>query len=214
MAQGIVLACALTRASAEVLCAFRTESGALVYTNTPTNEGLCPSAEKAPRIGSPSADTRARYDPIIRQWSQRYGVSPRLVHAVVGAESAYNPGAVSPKGAKGLMQLMPEVARRYGVRDSFDAVENVRGGVAHLRDLLDAFGGDTRLAVAAYNAGQQAVVKHSGVPPYRETQQYVAQVMGKLRDDPRGLTRASGASRSGSSVQLHIDPSGGISLVN
>src|SRR5436309_102594 len=155
-ALGLLGAFVCLRATADTLCAYRTESGALVYTNTPTKDGLCASASSAPPIG-PAPDSQVvRYDASIRNWAEHYGVSPRLVHAVVATESAYNPAAVSSKGARGLMQLMPTTAKRYGVTDSFDAEQNIRGGVAHLRDLLDTFGGDTRLAVAAYNAGTGA----------------------------------------------------------
>src|SRR5262249_13987333 len=122
-----------------------------------------------------------RFDAMIQNWAGHYNVPPSLVHAVVSTESAYNPGAVSSKGAQGLMQLMPQTARRYGVTNSFDADQNIPGGVGHLRDLLDAYGGDTKLAVAAYNAGSGAVDKYSGVPPYMETRQYVKSVLGKMR---------------------------------
>src|SRR5881409_3038557 len=134
-AQGLFMALACLPARADSLCAYRTESGALVYTNTPTKDGLCASASVAPPIGPVPDSQVARYDASIRNWAQQYGVSPGLVHAVVATESAYNPAAVSSKGARGLMQLMPETARRYGVTDAFDADQNIRGGVAHLRDL-------------------------------------------------------------------------------
>ena len=113
---------------------------------------------------------------VIRAAAERYGVDSRLVEAIVQAESAGNPGAVSPKGARGLMQLMPERAAELGVRDSFDPVQNVDGGVRHMRDLLQRFGGDVTLALAAYNAGEAAVRNYGGVPPYAETQEYVRRV--------------------------------------
>ncbi len=196
------------------LCAYKTETGAIVYTNTPTNDGLCASASAAPPIGPPSRGAVDRYDPLIRSAAERYGVSSRLVHAVVATESAYNAGAISSKGARGLMQLMPETARRYGVTDSFDAAQNIRGGVAHLRDLLDSFGGDTRLAVAAYNAGQKAVEKYSGVPPYAETREYVRRVMGRMGSRTRGLTQVAEASSRTSPIRVLRDAAGNISLVN
>jgi soluble lytic murein transglycosylase-like protein len=113
---------------------------------------------------------------LIRSAAERYGVDVRLVEAIVQTESAGNPTAVSPKGARGLMQLMPERAAELGVRDSFDPVQNVDGGVRHMRDLLQRFGGDVTLALAAYNAGEAAVRTYGGVPPYAETREYVRRV--------------------------------------
>jgi soluble lytic murein transglycosylase-like protein len=99
------------------------------------------------------------------------------VAAVIWAESSGDPNAVSTKGAKGLMQLMPETAKRLGVKRILDPGENIEGGTRYLRELLDAHGGDVRLALAAYNAGPQAVRRHRGVPPYRETELYVGRVI-------------------------------------
>lgn len=127
------------------------------------------------------AERRARYERLIVTSAQRYGLLPELLHAVIRAESAYKAGAVSHAGAEGLMQLMPGTAARYGVRDSFDPVQNVRGGAAYLRDLLDMFDQDLRLALAGYNAGENAVIKHGrSIPPYKETQNYVKIVLGHL----------------------------------
>lgn len=117
------------------------------------------------------------FDELIRSAAQQHGIDPSLVRAVMHAESGFNPRAVSPKGATGLMQLMPGTASRFGVRDLYDPHENVRGGVAYLRFLLNLFNGDVRLAVAAYNAGEGAVQKYGGIPPYDETITYVARVM-------------------------------------
>lgn len=103
------------------------------------------------------------------------GIDPELLHAVVQAESAYNPRAVSPKGALGLAQLMPSTARMYGVSDALEPANNLRAGARHLRDLIDHFG-DVRLALSAYNAGAGAVRKYGGMPPYAETQAYVPKV--------------------------------------
>lgn len=116
--------------------------------------------------------------------SLRYGIDPLLVHSVIRVESNYNPVAVSPKGAEGLMQLIPSTARRFGVSNSFDVHENIEAGVKYLKYLLDMFG-DDRLAVAAYNAGESAVLRYNrNVPPYPETVDYVYRV-GKARDAAR-----------------------------
>jgi soluble lytic murein transglycosylase-like protein len=113
----------------------------------------------------------------------RYGIDPLLVHSVIRVESNYNPVAVSPKGAEGLMQLIPATARRFGVSNSFDVHENIDAGVRYLKYLLDLFG-DDRLAVAAYNAGESAVLRYGNVPPYPETVDYVYRVA-KARDAAR-----------------------------
>jgi soluble lytic murein transglycosylase-like protein len=123
---------------------------------------------------------------VIRDASREHGVDPRLVAAVMRRESAWNENAVSPVGACGLMQLMPDTAKFLGVNNIFDVRENVFGGTRYLRTLLDAFNGDVDLALAAYNAGPGAVQKYRGVPPYRETRAYVAAVRGTYEKALRG----------------------------
>ena len=119
-----------------------------------------------------SADLDAMVDRIARQ----EGVEAPLVHSVILAESNYNPVAVSPKGAQGIMQLIPSTARRFGVGNAFDAEENIQGGVRYLHFLLDYYHGDYTKSIAAYNAGEAAVDKFHGVPPYAETLGYVRTV--------------------------------------
>lgn len=120
----------------------------------------------------------------------QHGLQPQLVRSVIQVESDYNPHAVSPKGALGLMQLIPETARRFGVTDAFDPAENIQGGVRYLAYLLDLFHNDYGLALAAYNAGEGAVAKYGGVPPYAETRNYVAQV-GKRWQEARKAGQAA-----------------------
>ena len=117
------------------------------------------------------------FEPIINACALEYGVDKSLVKAVIHAESGYNPSAVSSKGAKGLMQLMPKTAQDLKVSNSLDPAENIRGGVRYLKFLLDTFRGDESLALAAYNSGLSKVAKYGGIPPYPETRDYVAKVL-------------------------------------
>jgi soluble lytic murein transglycosylase-like protein len=125
-------------------------------------------------------DTQAGMDAFIKKVSAKYNVSPDVVAAVIEAESEFNPRAVSRRGARGLMQLMPKTAKTLGVDDPFDPRENIEAGVRHLRALMDRFGDNLPLVLAAYNAGEVAVIKHRGVPPYRETRAYVNRIMKRL----------------------------------
>jgi hypothetical protein len=122
-------------------------------------------------------EMKQRYDPIVKIYGRKYNVPADLIHSVIAAESAYNSSAVSPKGAVGLMQLMPETAAQYGVQDRFDAEQNIMGGVQYLRDLCRLYRNRTHLVLAAYNAGQEALKKYKGVPPYPETREYIRRVM-------------------------------------
>jgi len=127
---------------------------------------------------SPGAATEWPFSGLIRAAGQKAGVDVALLHAVIWVESAYNPRAVSSRGAGGLMQLMPETARRYGVRDLFDPAENLRAGAQYLADLLRMFNNDLRLALAAYNAGEAAVQRFGNrIPPFPETLAYVPKVV-------------------------------------
>jgi hypothetical protein len=125
----------------------------------------------------PGGDLRALAEAAAR----RHGLDPALVMAVVHVESGFRPDAVSPKGARGLMQLMPGTATRLGVEDSFDPEQNLDGGTRHLGDLIARYGGDVKRALAAYNAGEGAVERHRGVPPYGETRAYVRSVLRRYR---------------------------------
>jgi soluble lytic murein transglycosylase-like protein len=145
-------------------------TGRLVRAFVPVNRRMQPV-----RISPQSTEDSPVRD-LVADAAKRYEVSPALVDSVIQVESNYNPFAVSPKGAQGLMQLMPATARRFGVRDSFDPKDNIEGGVKYLKFLQETFK-DDRLAIAAYNAGEGAVQKYkNNVPPYPETVNYVAQV--------------------------------------
>ena len=179
---------------------FRDERGVVHFSNTPDDTryklvrreaGSAPAPTATPvsaRVFMPTEESIRRFAPIIDVASRTHGVDAALVHAVVSAESGYNPGAVSKAGARGLMQLMPDTAKRYGVRNIMDPVENIYAGVRYLRDLLLMFNGNIELAVAAYNAGENAVIRNGNkIPPYAETIQYVPKVLGFYR---RFQTRA------------------------
>ena len=116
------------------------------------------------------------YDSLVKQYASAYNLDEALVHAVIKVESNYNSNALSNKGAQGLMQLIPETASDMNVRDPFNPEDNIRGGSRYLRLMLDQFKGDTDLALAAYNAGPNAVLRHQGIPPYEETRNYVQKV--------------------------------------
>jgi soluble lytic murein transglycosylase-like protein len=183
------LAASLLISFALVVCVFssakagmyqcRNADGALLFTNSPTQPGcrLLGGAytERLPSSGSPADPTR--FDGFIFSSSNRYGVDPALVRAVVKVESDFNESARSHKGAQGLMQLMPDTARLHNVADAYNPQENIEGGVRHLRLLLDQFRGDIPLTLAAYNAGTKAVERHRGIPPYSETKEYVRRVL-------------------------------------
>lgn len=134
-----------------------------------------PYAGAAPNAPSPVAS--AEIDRLVSANSATWNVDPALIKAIIANESGFNANATSNAGAQGLMQLMPGTAAGLGVTDAYDPAQNVWGGTRYMRGLLDRFGGNTELAVAAYNAGPGAVEKYSGVPPYAETQNYVQNVL-------------------------------------
>ena len=151
-------------------------SGTRVLTNLPSGVSWS-SAAPANQPGLPARHSRSRqWLPLIQEIAAEKGVDGALVEAIIQVESNFDPRAVSVKNCRGLMQLHPDTARRFGVKDVWDPEENIRGGVTYLRWLLDHFDKDLTRAVAAYNAGETAVTKHGGVPPYRETQNYLDKV--------------------------------------
>lgn len=167
---------------------YEDRSGKLYFTDRPMKGSryhlLWHSKTKQKKSASSRIDTastdrnRHRYSPLIQEIAKKVRLKPALLHAVIRAESAYDPRALSRTGARGLMQLMPETAKRYGVYDSWDPKSNLTGGATYLRDLLIMFNNDLRLALAAYNAGENAVKRFGNkVPPYPETEAYVTRVL-------------------------------------
>src|SRR5512143_3821071 len=128
-------------------------------------------------VAASAADLRKLYHPIVKQVAGKYRLDAELVHTVIRAESNYDAFAISSAGAMGLMQLMPSTASQYGVRNIFDPAQNIEGGVRYLKDLVALYSGKTHLVLAAYNAGQEAVRKYKGIPPYPETKAYIAGIM-------------------------------------
>ncbi len=148
------------------------------FVDVPTEEILSLDRQEIP-LPAPAPQTTRRED--VERWvnsaSDQHQVDPDLIRSVIKAESGFNPRAVSPKGAQGLMQLMPGTANQLGVKDAFAPGENIEGGTRYLRDLLVLYNNDMAKALAAYNAGPQRVAQYKGVPPYRETHAYVARVI-------------------------------------
>lgn len=132
-------------------------------------------------------DSRQHLEDLVRRISREHGIDPRLADALVRVESAYDPDAVSRKGALGLMQLMPDTAERLDVSNPFDPEQNVRGGMREFARLIDRYSGNFALALAAYNAGEGAVEQYRGVPPYRETRSYVTRIMTLYTGQPYRL---------------------------
>ncbi|MBI4514713.1 MAG: lytic transglycosylase domain-containing protein [Deltaproteobacteria bacterium] len=189
MRRGILIAllvCACAGVARGEIYMYRDRAGVLHFSNAPSEPAYRPYVPDfggwVRRMG-PIVDRARyqRYDQVILDVAQRHGVDSALVKAVIRAESDFVPHAVSPKGAQGLMQLMPGTARRHNVWRVWEPKQNVEGGVRHLRWLLDRYAGNVRLAVAAYNAGEKAVDSYGGVPPYPETVQYLERVM-RFRD--------------------------------
>jgi soluble lytic murein transglycosylase-like protein len=178
-----ILAVALApRAADAQIYVWRDASGTIVLSDQKIDRPIAVYAvpgAPAIRTTKPMTARASRFDTIIEEHASRQGLRLELVRAVIQVESAYNPRATSPKGAMGLMQLMPGTARELGVRDAYDPEDNIRGGTKYLRQLLDKYRGNEDLALAAYNAGSGAVDKYGQrIPPYRETKEYVRKVTG------------------------------------
>jgi soluble lytic murein transglycosylase-like protein len=166
--------------------AWRDVNGTLVLSDRKLNDGamtyVVPEAPAIRTTRTAVPEYSHMYDLLVQEHASRHALRPELVRAVIQVESGFNPLARSPKGAMGLMQLMPATAKQLGVRNAFDPAENIRGGCAYLRQLLDRFSGNEELALAAYNAGADAVDRNGRtIPPFQETRDYVKRV-GSITD--------------------------------
>ncbi len=184
---------------------FTDEHGIIHFSNVPSDPRFTFFAGNPPPPANTAERGEESYNLEISNLSNRYGVDSNLVKAVIKAESNFNSRAISRAGAQGLMQLMPETARREKVSNPFNPIENLEGGIRHLKRLLDTFR-DTRLALAAYNAGENAVRKYNGIPPFSETRNYVPTVLSYYN-----LYNSSGAESGPSpeaAVQTFVDGNG------
>lgn len=163
-------------ARAERIVSYVNEAGVKVFTNIGTNREALSISLETPAQTALWQDPASAYLSTIEVLAPRFSLDAELVKAIVKVESNFNPRAVSPKDCKGLMQLHPDTARRFGVRDIFDPTQNLEGGMKYLQFLMGYFNQDLNLVLAAYNAGENAVVRHNGIPPYQETQDYVRKV--------------------------------------
>jgi soluble lytic murein transglycosylase-like protein len=175
---------------------FTDASGVTHFTNVPSDSRYAGMTRASYRISAYSPVKTSsgylaashRYAPLVQKAAREHSLDRALLQAMIAAESGFDPRAVSPKGAVGLMQLMPETARRYGVRNLYDPAENIQGGAKYVRDLMRKFNNDLSLTLAAYNAGEDAIVQYGNrIPPYRETLQYVPRVLTLYRQYQRDV---------------------------
>lgn len=191
--------CCLLKSAEASVYVYTADDGSVSLSNVPvdTRFKVLVADQKAdvaaqPAVSAPKSlpgfVNKYLYNRIVDNAARAYGLDSALLHAVISVESHYNPKAVSRKGAAGLMQLMPGTARRYGVTDAFDPVQNINGGAEYLRDLMKLFNSDVSLALAAYNAGENVVAKYGNhIPPIRETMDYVPKVLAFYRKYQDGL---------------------------
>ncbi len=222
-AAAVLASLALAGAAEAGVYRFVDEAGIVHYTNAPPDPryrrvpGLAAAPAGVPSASRPRETRRGPlpYAELIRETAERHRVDPRLVEAVVTVESAGNPRAVSARGAQGLMQLMPQRAAALGVRDPFDPRQNVDAGVRHLRDLLQRFRGDLTLALAAYNAGEEAVRSYGGIPPYAETQEYVRRIRALYEGvEVPGPAPAPAVSRAPQRIYREVAADGTVTFTN
>jgi soluble lytic murein transglycosylase-like protein len=193
------------------------EQGRKVYVNTGETGSHTDWMAPVPRSQSAAgaAPVPANINQLLEQTAKRFQVDPELVRAMVRVESGFDPKAVSNKGAMGLMQLIPATAQRFGVANPFDPKQNLEGGVNYLRHLLDMFGGDLSLSLAAYNAGEHSVQRSGGVPAIPETQNYVRKVTSLYQSgDARPPARSASREPLTTSITRYVDENGVVHYTN
>lgn len=197
MRPGFVLAAALVAGTASA--AAQQSAGVVVFTAPDGTKRILniPKAQSSAEARVPQAPEtrRANLWNMVQETSNRHGLDPKLVDLVIRMESGYHPYVVSPAGAQGVMQLMPYTASLYGVKNAFDPLQNISGGVRYLKDLLSRYNSDLKLALAAYNAGPGAVDRHGGVPPYQETRKYVSAILNAYQGVHPPVTLSGGFGR-------------------
>lgn len=212
-ASGVFLAVILTSPHclwASQIASVTNQGGQSIYVNA--NTAPADSNDIQPGELFPSL---AKINSIIDRISNRYHVDPRLVHAMIRVESNYDPEAVSSKGAMGLMQLIPSTAQRFGVDNPFDPQQNIRGGVSYLKYLLKLFGGNLPLSLAAYNAGEDAVIRSGGIPAIPETEHYVRAITHLYHSSGADLGPAPGPAGNGiQPIVRYVDADGVIHFTN
>jgi soluble lytic murein transglycosylase-like protein len=191
------------------------QDGRAIFTNTPSRRDAkpLPNFDRGP-VRRAVTLPATPFDPYIDMVSIQNGVDPTLVKAVALVESGFNPKARSSKGAQGLMQLMPTTAALYGVKNIRDPYQNLAAGAKHLRNLLDQYEGDVTLALAAYNAGPEAVRRYGGIPAYRETQEYVKKVEANMGRRARPGVKKKSVSAAAAKIEMRVEPDGTITLFN
>jgi soluble lytic murein transglycosylase-like protein len=204
-------------ARAEGIVCITDEYGRKIFINTSEPRAKGELATRAlPLVGAGNASLPPReISHLVEQTASRLQVDPQLVHAIIKVESEYDPKAVSRKGAMGLMQLIPETAQRFGVENPFNPKENIQGGVSYLKHLLDLFGGNLSLSLAAYNAGEGAVQRFGGIPSFAETRDYVQKVTNIYQSgSPQAGTNAAGNKPPAWPIIRYVDERGVVHYSN
>lgn len=202
---------------------YRDRNGHLVLTDTPQGKPRLRKIRHTNKRKGATRSHRSHREPLVsknheinrlvEKYAVLYDLDERLLHAVIRAESDYDENAVSRKGAMGLMQLMPETGKEYGVENFFNPEENISAGAKHLKSLMDRYFGDTRMALAAYNAGTTAVDRYNGVPPFQETEDYVSRILTMVNGEDSSSS-SSTAPPQQTTIYRYTDAKGRICLTN
>jgi soluble lytic murein transglycosylase-like protein len=204
-----ILVCPSSSQASNIV-AITEQDGRVVYVN------IGRRAERSAVWGlTSSPPAPAEINSIVRRVASRYQIDPKLVRAIIQAESDYNPGAVSSKGAMGLMQLIPSTAQRFGVGNPFDPKQNIEGGVSYLKYLLKLFGGNLPLSLAAYNAGENTVIRSGGIPAIPETEHYVREVTRLYHSPASSALHPANSPASGAApIYRYVDSAGVVHFTN